>query len=130
MYRIRDAVESEREFIDWLNYDSFRVAFLLQEAISDDEAYKRYRKIEDEDPLDPFGTSHVVFIAENEEEKAGLLWLAKREPFYVFEEPLVWIYNININSVLRESCIFRLYVRSIIRAFLRGAGQHSHCPEF
>lgn len=98
MYRLRLAVESEREFIDWLNYDSFKVAFQLQEDISDEEAYKRYRKIEDDAPLDPFGENHTVFIAETVDEKAGLIWMARREPFYVFEKPLVWIYNINIKE--------------------------------
>ena len=98
-YRIRIAQDTviEREYIDNLNYDSFRVAFQLQEDISDEETYRRYRKIEDEDPIDPFGENHIVFIAEADNgEKAGLIWLAMREPFYVFKEPLVWIYNINI----------------------------------
>ena len=98
-YRIRPAVDTseERDYIDGLNFDSFRVAFQLHEDITDEEAYRRYRKIEDEDPLDPFGENHVVFILETEEEiRAGLIWLAKREPFYVFKKPLTWIYNINI----------------------------------
>ena len=107
-YRIRLAVESEREFIDWLNYDSFRVAFQLQETISDDEAYKKYRKIEDEDPINPFDENHIVFIAENEDEKAGLIWLAKRAPFYVFKEPLVWIYNINVKEGHRGTGLSRI----------------------
>ena len=91
-YSIRTAQDTitEREYIDNLNYDSFRVAFQLQENISDEEAYRRYRKIEDEDPIDPFGENHVVFIAETiDGDNAGLIWLAKREPFYVFKEPLV-----------------------------------------
>ena len=96
-YRIRTAQENERAYIDNLNYDSFRVAFQLQENISDEEAYQRYRKIEDEDPIDPFGENHIVFIAIAENgEMAGLIWFAMREPFYAFKEPLVWIYNINI----------------------------------
>jgi GNAT superfamily N-acetyltransferase len=111
-YRIREAVESEREFIDWLNYDSFKVAFQLQEVISDDEAYKKYRKIEDEDPLDPFGVGHVVFIAENEKEKAGLIWLAKRAPFYVFTEPIVWIYNINVKEQHRGTGLSKILLET------------------
>ncbi len=98
-YSIRTAQDTaaEREYIDNLNYDSFRVAFQLQEDISYEEAYRRYRKIEDEDPIDPFGDNHIVFIAEADDgENAGLIWLAKRGPFYVFKEPLVWIFNINI----------------------------------
>jgi GNAT superfamily N-acetyltransferase len=98
-YKIRIARDNvaERGYIDNLNYDSFRVAFQLQEDISDEEAYRRYRKIEDEDPIDPFSDNHIVFIAEADNgDNAGLIWLASREPFYVFKEPLVWIYNINI----------------------------------
>jgi len=103
-YNIRIAQDNiaEREYIDNLNYDSFRVAFQLQEDLSDEEAYRRYRKIEDEDPIDPFGEDHIVFIAVADNgENAGLVWLAKREPFYVFKEPFVWIYNINIEQTHR-----------------------------
>ena len=102
-FSIRTAQDNlaEREYIDNLNYDSFRVAFQLQEDISDEEAYRRYRKIEDEDPIDPFSNGHIVFIAINDGNNAGLIWLAKREPFYVFKEPLVWIYNINIEPLHR-----------------------------
>ena len=98
-YSIRPAVDTseEREYIDYLNFDSFRVAFQLHEDITDEEAYRRYRKIEEDDPLDPFGVNHTVFILETEGgDRAGLIWLAKRDPFYVFKEPLAWIYNINI----------------------------------
>jgi GNAT superfamily N-acetyltransferase len=98
-YSIRQAVDTseEREYIDGLNFDSFRVAFQLHEDITDEEAYRRYRKIEDDDHLDPFGVNHTVFMLETDSsEKAGLIWLAKQNPFYVFKEPLVWIYNINI----------------------------------
>ena len=98
-YRVRTAQDtaSERQYIDNLNYDSFRVAFQLQENISDEEAYTLDRKNEDEDQIDTVGDNHIVFIAETKEgNNAGFIWLAKREPFYVFKEPLVWIYNINI----------------------------------
>jgi ribosomal protein S18 acetylase RimI-like enzyme len=98
-YSIRPANDTseERKYIDGLNFDSFRVAFQLHEDITDEEAYRRYRKIEDEDPLDPFGENHIVFIMQTgEDERAGLILLEKREPFYAFKEPLVWIYNINI----------------------------------
>ena len=97
--RLAHDTSEEREYIDRLNFDSFRVAFQLHEDISDEEAYQRYRKIEDEDPLDPFSDNHVVFILEtNNDKRAGLIWLAKRAPFYAFKEPLVWIYNINIEQ--------------------------------
>jgi len=33
--------------------------------------------------------------------RMGLIWLAVREAFYVFTEPLVWIYNINMDPMHR-----------------------------
>lgn len=104
-YNIRPAkdTEEERIFIEKLNFDSFRVAFQLQEDISDEEAYRRYRKIEDDDPLDPFSKNHAVFMLETGASvRMGLIWLAVREAFYVFKEPLVWIYNINIDPMHRR----------------------------
>lgn len=111
-YRIRTAQETDRAYIDNLNYDSFRVAFQLQEDITDEEAYRRYRKIEDEDPIDPFGENHIVFIIETGSgDRAGLIWLAMREPFYEFKEQLVWIYNINIEPRHRGKGLSKLLLR-------------------
>ena len=37
----------------------------------------------------------------------GLIWFANREPFYVFEERLVWIYNLYVVPKYRRKGLAR-----------------------
>jgi len=96
--RIR-TVENERDirFFERLNFESYKLEFLRDREITEEEARREFEEFEKSDPLNPWGEDHQVFLATNEEDTLmGLIWLAKREPFYVFEERLVWIYNLHV----------------------------------
>jgi len=103
-FRIRTRETEEDElFFDRLNFESFRLTTLRGQDISEEEARARFIEFERSDPLDPWGQDHQVFFAEDDEgELAGLIWLARREPFYVFKERLVWIYNLHIVQKYRR----------------------------
>ena len=108
-FRIRTRETEEDElFFDRLNFESFRLTMLRGQDISEEEARARFIEFEKSDPLDPWGQDHQVFFAEDDEgDLAGLIWLARREPFYVFKERLVWIYNLHIVPKFRSRGLAR-----------------------
>lgn len=108
-FRIRTReTEEDMLFFDRLNFESFRLTMLRDQDISEEEAKARFIEFEKSDPLDPWGSDHQVFFAEDDKGNlAGLIWLASREPFYVFEERLVWIYNLHIIPKYRRMGLAR-----------------------
>lgn len=97
-FRIRTReTEEDVLFFDRLNFESFRLTMLRDQNVSEEEAKERFIDFEESDPVDPWGPDHQVFFAEDDEgDLAGLIWLARRAPFYVFKERHVWIYNLHI----------------------------------
>jgi GNAT superfamily N-acetyltransferase len=92
---VRD--EKDTRFFERLNFESYKLEFLRGREISEEEARREFEEFEKSDPLDPWGADHQVLLAADEEETLmGLIWLAKREPFYVFKERLAWIYNLHV----------------------------------
>ena len=89
--------EEDIRFFEKLNFESFKLEFLRGRDINEEEARREFEEFEKADPLNPWGDDHHVLFAANEEDTLmGLIWLAKREPFYVFPEKLVWIYNLHV----------------------------------
>jgi GNAT superfamily N-acetyltransferase len=88
--------EGDKEFLTEMNFRSYLVETDPEGKKPKDEAWKEFVKWEEADPIDPFSDPHVVFFAEKDEESAGIIWLALREPFYLFEMPHVWMYNIHV----------------------------------
>ncbi|MFB0558266.1 MAG: GNAT family N-acetyltransferase [Candidatus Bathyarchaeia archaeon] len=108
-FRIRTRETEEDElFFERLNFESFRLTMLRGQDISEEEARERFIEFERSDLLDPWGPDHQVFFAEDDEGNlAGLIWLARSEPFYVFKEGLVWIYNLHVVPEYRRSGLAR-----------------------
>ncbi len=104
------SVENEKDilFFERLNFESYKLEFLRGREITEEEARKEFEEFEKADPLNPWGANHQVLLAANEEGTLmGLIWLAKREPFYVFEERLVWIYNLHVVPEYRRKGLAR-----------------------
>ena len=100
--------EVDKQFFERLDFESFKIEFIRDPQIPEDEARRKYDEFNKADPLDPWGPDHQVFFAESREgELTGLVWLAKRTPFYLFEKPLVWIYNLHIIPKFRGLGIAR-----------------------
>ena len=103
---VRD--EKDIRFFDRLNFESFKLEFLRNKDISNEEARREFEEFEKSDPLNPWGADHNVLFASNEEGTLmGLIWLAKREPFYVFKEKLAWIYNLHVIPEYRRMGVAR-----------------------
>lgn len=108
-FRIRTKETEEDElFFDRLNFESFRLTMLRDKNVPEEEAQARFVEFERSDPIDPWGQDHQVFFAEDEGGNlAGLIWLASREPFYVFKERLVWICNLHVIPEFRRMGLAR-----------------------
>lgn len=90
-------VEEDVRFFEWLNFESWKLEFLRSREITEEEARREFEEFEKSDPLDPWGAGHQVLFAVDEKGTLmGLIWLARREPFYVFKERLAWIYNLHV----------------------------------
>jgi GNAT superfamily N-acetyltransferase len=100
--------ETDKNFFDKLNFESFKHDFIRGKDIPEEEARKKFREFEAADPLDPWGKDHLTYFATTDEgELAGLIWLAERKPFYKFKEQLVWIYNLHVIPKYRRKGLAR-----------------------
>lgn len=100
--------EKDIRFFERLNFESYKLEFLRDREITEEEARREFEEFEKSDPLNPWGADHqVLFAVEEEGTLMGLIWLAKREPFYVFEERLVWIYNLHVVPEYRRKGVAR-----------------------
>lgn len=106
MFRIRvKETEADMVFFNDLEYESFKTTL---KDMSEEAVRATWIEFKKSDTLDPEGPDHQIFIAEDEKGVlAGLIWLAKRAPFYVFKEHLVWIYNIHIIPKFRRMGLAR-----------------------
>jgi GNAT superfamily N-acetyltransferase len=97
MYTVRTVRdERDKDFLTEMNFRSFLVETDPERKKLRSVAWEEFMRFEEADPIDPFSEGHVVFFAETNEYLAGIIWLALRDPFYIFEEPLVWMYNIHV----------------------------------
>jgi GNAT superfamily N-acetyltransferase len=100
--------ETDRDFFDQLNFESFKHDFIRGENIPEEEVRQRFREFEAADPLDPWGANHLTYFANTlDGELAGLIWLAERPPFYKFRQQLVWIYNLHVIPQYRRHGLAR-----------------------
>ena len=90
-------------FFNKLNYESFITTIKDEDQYTKEELQLKYKGFEENDPIDINEPEHQIFIIENAEKiRAGLIWLAKRKPFWRFEEKLIWIYNLHILQEFRD----------------------------
>jgi ribosomal protein S18 acetylase RimI-like enzyme len=103
MYRIR-LVQSEhdKEFVTEMNFQSYLGEIDPEGKKSRSEAWREFMEWEESDPINPYSDPHVVFLIEQDTDLAGLIWLALRDPFYVFNKPHVWMYNIHVSPKHRR----------------------------
>jgi ribosomal protein S18 acetylase RimI-like enzyme len=100
--------EEDIRFFERLSFESYKLEFLRGREITKEEARRKFEEFEKADPLNPWGADHQVLLAANEEDTLmGLIWLAKKEPFYVFKERLVWIYNLHVVPEYRRKGVAR-----------------------
>ncbi|MHA1346682.1 MAG: GNAT family N-acetyltransferase [Candidatus Heimdallarchaeaceae archaeon] len=93
--RLKESDEDEM-FFDELQFESFKETLKDAETLTEEEIRKKYSDFDSNDPLDLNDSNHMVFIAEDEEkERAGLIWICKRDPFWRFKNSLMWIYNLH-----------------------------------
>jgi GNAT superfamily N-acetyltransferase len=104
--------EEDVRFFERLNFESYKLEFLRGREISEEEARREFDEFERADPLDPWGLDHhVLFAVDEEDTLMGLIWLAGREPFYVFRERLAWIYNLHVAPEHRRRGVARHLLR-------------------
>ena len=121
--RTREYWEDE-DFLDEMNYESFKVEFYKDKQASEAEMKEAYRSFDEEDPIDPWGPDHVVYFAESDNQLAGVIWMAEREPFWKFNEKHVWVYNIHVAPQNRRKGIAcKLLVRAEEWTKQRGLNQ-------
>ncbi len=128
--RIR-TVEDEEDirFFDRLNFESYKLEFLRGREITEEEARRMFEEFEKADPLDPWGADHqVLFAADEDGTLMGLIWLARRESFYVFKEWLAWIYNLHVVPEHRRRGVARHLLGEaeewVMQEGLRSIGLH------
>lgn len=105
-----DKVNSEDVvFFDKLEFESFLTTIKNADQYTEEELQLKYKEFDENDPVDINEPEHQIFIIENDEKvKAGLIWIAKREPFWRFEEKLVWIYNLHLLQEFRGQGLARI----------------------
>ncbi|MBD3189492.1 MAG: GNAT family N-acetyltransferase [Candidatus Heimdallarchaeota archaeon] len=90
-------------FFDALQLDSFKASLLDGDKLSEKELLEKYKKLEEEVPIDYHSPNQKMYILETTEgEKAGLIWFCDREPFWRFKTQHVWIYNLNVLPKFRR----------------------------
>ena len=98
----------DEDFLNTMNYESFKVEFFHNKTVSEEEMIEEYRRFEENDPIDPWGPDHMVYFAESDNQLAGIVWMAEREPFWEFKEKHVWIYNLHVTPQNRRKGIARM----------------------
>jgi len=106
--RVRES-QADESFLEEMNYRSWRIEFLRGRDVPEDEARRMWRRFEEDEPLDPFGSGHQVYYAEaGDGSTAGVIWLAEHEPFSLFQERLAWVYNLHVLPQYRGLGIGRM----------------------
>jgi len=85
-----------------LRFESFKTTLKNAETLTEEEIRRKYSEFDESDPLNLDDTNHIILIAEDEKgERAGLIWLCNREPFWRFKNRLLWIYNLHVLPLYR-----------------------------
>lgn len=112
MYTVRTVKDDrDKEFLSEMNFRSYLVEFDPEGKKPQEEAWKEFMKWEESDPIDPFSENHMVLFAEKEGSLAGIIWLALREPFYIFDKPHVWMYNIHVSPEHRRKGVASILLK-------------------
>ena len=111
-FSIRELNKKNQEDMDFfkkLEFESFKTTIKNADDFTEEELIQKFKEFDESDPINIYETEHQIFITEDEKkEKTGLIWLAKREPFWRFEEKLVWIYNIHVLPEFRSKGLAKM----------------------
>ena len=102
--------EDDWSFFKNLDYQSFVLTIADADQLSDDELRKKYEEFDKSDGANPRDSNHKIFIAWNDDVRAGLIWLCNREPFWRFDKQHVWIYNLHISKEFRRKGLARQFM--------------------
>jgi ribosomal protein S18 acetylase RimI-like enzyme len=116
-FSIRELDKKNKEdmiFFKKLEFESFKTTIKNAENFTEEELIKKFKEFDENDPIDVYEPEHKIFTIEGEnDEKAGLIWIAEREPFWRFEEKLVWIYNIHVLPEYRGKGLAKMLMEKI-----------------
>jgi len=100
---LREYQSSDGEFFDDAQYENYKFEMWHNKQGTEEEMWKAYREYLIQAPLDHTGQNHKVYLASSSAEKQiGLIWIAKRDPFWKYTDPLCWIYNLYVRSEYRK----------------------------
>ena len=102
-YSIREYNEGDYQFFDDTQFEMYKFEIWINKKGSEEEIRKEYQEFILNDPLDHTEENHQVYIAENKTgTRIGLIWIALREPFWKYDKPICWIYNLYVNPQSRK----------------------------
>ena len=111
-FSIRELNKKNQEDMDFFNkleFESYKTTIKNVDDFTEEELIQKFKEFDESDPVNIHEPEHQIFITEDEKkEKTGLIWLAKREPFWRFDKQLAWIYNLHIASGFRKQGLARI----------------------
>lgn len=102
-------IENDIEFFKYCELESFRGTLNPSENLTEDQVLEKFRKMDEEDPIDLSAPGHQIFIVDTEKQpQVALLWLYDRDPFWRFKKRVSWIYNLYVAPDYRRRGIARM----------------------
>lgn len=102
--------EKDMDFFEHCQYEAYKGTVKNVDKLTEDELRKKYEKFLEDDEIYVSEPEHSVFIAEHDGKKVGLLWVCNRQPFWRFDEPLTWIYNIYVIPEYRRRGLGKMFI--------------------
>ncbi len=102
--------EEDMEFFEHCEYEAYKGTVENVDELTEYEIRKKYEDFLEDDELDVTEPEHSVFIAEDDGKKVGLLWVCHRQPFWRFDEPLTWIYNLYVVPEYRRQGLGKTFI--------------------
>jgi ribosomal protein S18 acetylase RimI-like enzyme len=100
------------QFFKTAELEAFKGTLDPSEDLTDKQILEKFKKMDEEDPIDMSDPSQHVLIADSEERsQVALIWLCNREPFWRFKSQLTWIYNLYVVPEFRGRGIGRMLLQ-------------------
>ena len=102
-FSIRSYNDDDYKFFDDAQFEMYKFEMWRDKEGTEEEIRKAYQEFIISDPLDHTGENHQVYIVENKAgTPIGLIWIALRDPFWKYDKPICWVYNLFINPEYRK----------------------------
>ncbi|TFG12649.1 GNAT family N-acetyltransferase [Candidatus Thorarchaeota archaeon] len=100
------------DFFKAAELEAFKGTLNRSEDLTERQILEKFRKMDEEDPIDLSNPSHEVLIVDSRARpQIALIWLCSREPFWRFKSRLTWIYNLYVVPELRRHGIARMLLQ-------------------